>query len=245
MNKILIMGLLASSVSLSACNETTMTGGAGLSAKPVSTSFSVVSQKTAAEKKLEDDVKSLNKVTSNIIARNTVEGALAGAAIGCGLMLLMGGDADDCARAAVVGGVAGGAYGNQVGKKTAAKNVELVKRDQMLANLKGVSTKLNGIEGELRSVLKSQDAELRSLKRQLATNQISQSAYNARLNAINSNRKAVDAGLAQSEKNMIKAQNEIKVAQQKGQKSLSGLSQATISTKNRLARNRKLISLAK
>lgn len=230
------------------CTETTTSGGATASvsrptAALTSTSSTVSGKKTAAEKQLETQVKSLSQVTQDIIVRNTVEGVLVGVALGCGAALILGGNSKDCAKGAAVGGVAGGVAGNQIGKQAAAKNVELVKRDQVLANLNGVSQQLNSVETNLRAVLRSQDAELGSLRRQLQGQQISQASYKARVAAINSNRKTVDAGLAKAEGNMVKTQSEIRVAQQKGQGGLGSVADATASTKDRLARNRQLISL--
>ncbi len=240
---ILLAGISMLSVG---CTETTMTGGSTTAApRLAATSTSVSGKKTAAERDLEKEVKSLDRVTKDIIARNTIEGALVGAAVGCGLGILIGDSSKDCARGALAGGVGGAIAGNQVGRQAAAKNVELVKRDQILADLTGVSQRLNGVEANLRSVLRSQDAELASLRRQVAANQISQSSYNARVSAINSNRSAVDRGLAKAEANMVNSQKEIRVAQQKGQQGLAPVTDATVSTKNRLARNRRLIKLVK
>lgn len=226
------------------CTETTTSGGATASTpRPAAVSSSVSGKKTAAERQLEAEVKSLNKVTQDIIVRNTIEGALVGAAAGCALGVLFGDSSRDCARGAVAGGVVGGVAGNNVGRQAAAKNVELVKRDQVLANLTGVSQRLNSVEANLRSVLRSQDAELGSLRRQLQGQQISRSSYDARVAAINSNRRAVDSGLATAERNMVKTQNEIRVAQQRGQGGLTPVANATASTKDRLARDRQLIRL--
>lgn len=237
MRRILVAGLVSSALALSACTEASMSGG-GYS------SSASVAGKTAAERELEAQVRDLNKVTQNIVVSNTVQGAVFGAVAGCGLALLLGGSGDDCAKGAVAGGVVGGVAGNQVGQAAAQKKRELVQRDQVLANLKGVSAKLDGVEGKLRAVLKSQDAELASLRRQLKANQVSQSAYNQRLNAINANRKAVDAGLAKSESNIVETRQEIKTAKAQGQSDLGKIDAAAASTQQRLARNRKLIALA-
>jgi len=241
---VLLSGISIAAIALSGCTETT---ASGTTASPTVAGSSVSAssaQKTTAEKNLEAEVKSLNKVTSDIIVRNTVEGALVGALAGCGLALMLGGNGDDCARGAVAGGVVGGVAGNQVGKAAAEKKVELVKRDEVLANLRGVSTRLNSIETNLNAVLKSQNAELASLRRQVGAAQISKSSYDARVKAINSNRRAVDAALAVSEKNMVETRNEIRVAQEKGQTGLSSVSSAAASTQERLARNRKLLAIA-
>lgn len=237
MRQLLVAGLVSSALVLSACTEASMSGS-GYS------SSASVAGKTAAERDLEAQVRDLNKVTQNIVVSNTVQGAVVGAIAGCGLVLLLGGNGNDCAKGAVAGGVVGGVAGNQVGQAAAQKKRELVQRDQVLANLKGVSAKLDGVEGKLHAVLKSQDAELASLRRQVRANQVSQSAYNQRLNAINANRKAVDAGLATSETNIVKTREEIKTAKAQGQSDLGTVDAAAASTQQRLARNRKLIALA-
>lgn len=237
MRQLLVAGLVSSALVLSACTEASMSGS-GYS------SSASVAGKTAAERDLEAQVRDLNKVTQNIVVSNTVQGAVVGAIAGCGLVLLLGGNGNDCAKGAVAGGVVGGVAGNQVGQTAAQKKRKLVQRDQVLANLKGVSAKLDGVEGKLHAVLKSQDAELASLRRQVKANQVSQSAYNQRLNAINANRKAVDAGLATSETNIVKTREEIKTAKAQGQSDLGTVDAAAASTQQRLARNRKLIALA-
>lgn len=220
-----------------------MSGGTTASQPRPAATARLSAQKTEAERKLEAEVKSLDQITRDIVTRNTIEGALAGAAAGCALGILLGGNSRDCARGAVAGGVAGGVAGNQIGQQAAAKNVALVQRDQVLAQLTGISQRLNSVEVNLQAVLRAQDAEIASLRRQVAANQITQSSLNARLSSINSNRSIVDAGLAKAETNMVATQDEIRVAQTQGQGDLGPVADATASTRTRLARNRSLIQL--
>lgn len=242
MSRFSFVGVLALSLSLAGCVETAGPS-AGNAGNTVGRATAVSTQKTAAEVRLEKEARSLNQQTTSIIVRNTVEGAIVGAAIGCGLGLLIGGGGEDCARGAVAGGVLGGVAGNQVGQQAAQKNAQLVNRDKVLANLSGVSTKLNSVETNLRSVVASQNAEIASLNRQLSGGQISKSAYNSRIKSINANRQAVSASLASTEKNIVKARGEIRTASSKGQKGLSDVDKAAVSTQNRLARNRKLLTI--
>ncbi|MEO1108183.1 MAG: hypothetical protein AAFX90_09700 [Pseudomonadota bacterium] len=208
-----------------------------------SASSSSVAGKTQQEKQLEKQVKSLDQVSKDIIVNNTVQGALAGAVVGCGLGLLLGGDAGDCAAGAAAGGLIGGVGGNQVGRQAAAKNVEIVNSKQVLANLSNVSKQLSSVEANLRSVLASQNAELKSLRRQLDGGQLSQSAYNQRVNAIKSNRQVVSNELKRSEQNMDNTISELKTASSKGQPGLGGATNAAVSNKDRLARTRASINL--
>lgn len=221
------------SLLLSACTEETIQ----------SASSSAVAGKTQQEKQLEKQVRSLDQVSKDIIVNNTIQGALAGAVVGCGIGLLLGGSGSDCAAGAAAGGLIGGVGGNQVGKKAAAKNVEIVNSKAVLANLSNVSKQLNSVEANLRSVLASQNAELKSLRRQLDGGQVSQSAYNARVKAIKSNRQVVSNELKRSEKNMDGTISELRAASSKGQPGLGGATNAAVSNKNRLARTRASINL--
>lgn len=232
MQSIRVSLLILISLALSACVEDS--GGA---------SFGSSGKKTAAERQLEAEARSLNKITSDIIVKNTVQGVLVGAAVGCGLAVVLGGDGEDCAKGAAVGGVVGGVGGNAVGRKAAQKKAELIQRDRVLANLRGVSKRLNSVEGRLNSVLRSQDAELRSLRRQLQADQVSQSTYKSRVNAINSNRKTVRNELLKSENNVKKTRTELRAAQKKGQRNLVSVDKAAASNQSRLARTRSKIKL--
>lgn len=199
--------------------------------------------KTEAERALEQQARSLNEVSRSIIARNTMQGALVGAAAGCGIALLMGGSGSDCAAGAVAGGVVGGVGGNMVGRQAAAANREIVQTREVVNNLAQVSSRLNGVEGNLRRVLASQNAEIRSLQRQVASNQISQSDYRSRVRAINSNRSTVISELQRSEANVVKASQDLQSAQRQGQRGLAPALQAANSNRSRIARTRSSISL--
>ena len=219
---------------LSACMENTTQPPASAEA---------LAGKTDVEKKLEAEARSLNQISGDIIAKNTIEGVALGAVAGCGIGFLTGGDGKDCARGAVVGGAVGGVTGNVIGRQAAAKNEEIVKGAEIVKNLSNVSTRLNSVERNLRMVLSSQNAELRSLRRQMEAKQVSQSAYNSRVRAINSNRTNVRNALIAAEKNVVEARADIADARKQGQDGLGQVDEAAVSTKTRLARTRSSISL--
>lgn len=243
MRHLLLASMVSSTLAIAGCTDVSNSGTGGTTTAASAKSLSS-SGKTAAERDLEKQVQNLDTVTRNIVVSNTVQGAALGALAGCGLALMLGGDGGDCARGAVAGGVVGGVAGNQVGQAAAEKKREMVQRDQVLAKLKGVSAKLDDVEVKLQSVLKSQNAELASLRRQVQANQVSQTDYNTRLKAINSNRQTVQSGLAKSEANIVKTRQEIQSATKQGQSGLGPVDQAAASTQQRLERNRKLIALA-
>ena len=230
----LIIGLFAiMAMGLAACTEESLSvasGGGG-------------GKKTAQERKLEQEVRSLNQQTRSIITKNTIQGAAVGALAGCGVALIFGGDGSDCARGAVAGGVVGGVAGNQVGRKAAKVNQELVKQRETIAKLSGINKRLGGIEANLRSVVRSQNAEIASLRRQVAAKQISPSQFNARVNAIKSNRQNIRNGLVKAENNVSKSQAELVKLERQGGKPLTQTKRAASSTKNRLTRLRKSVRL--
>ncbi len=236
MNRILVLIAVMFSLFLSACNEESMQMA----------SMSSSGKKTSQELQLEAEARSLNKQTQNIIVRNTIEGALVGAGVGCAIGAVFGGGDNkgrSCAQGAVAGGVLGAVGGNAVGRKAAQKNVQLIQRDKVLANLTNVSRQLNRVEGSLRSVLASQNAEIRSLRRQLANKQVTKASYDARVSAINSNRRTVSNELKKGEANIDKTRQEIRVAQSNGQRSLGSIDLAAASNKQRLQRTRSQIAL--
>lgn len=233
--------LLATSLSISllaaGCTETS---GAIASAPATSVS---VSGKNAQEIALEKEVNALQKQTRDIVARNTVEGAIVGAAAGCAIGLLLGGDGDDCLAGAAVGAVAGGVGGNAVGRAAAEKNKELVKQDQILANLKGINASLGSVNSRLSAVLAAQNSEVASLKRQLDGEQISNSVYESRVRAINSNRSAVIKGLGAAEQDVAKSRSELVGISKESGQSYPALQTAAKSTETRLKTLRSSVNL--
>lgn len=135
-SKLLLASLACALTLSSAC--TTETASHPTSSAPTQRGSLSMSGKNAQEVALEREVKTLSQQTRDIVVRNAVEGAMAGAVAGCALVLLMGGNGDDCARGAIVGAAAGGATGYAVGQQAAQKNQELVKRNEVLAKLKGI-----------------------------------------------------------------------------------------------------------
>lgn len=212
----------------------------GASTGSSATQVAVARGKTAEERALEKEVRSLNEVTRNIVVSNTIQGALAGAAAGCLLARVTN---RDCADGAIAGGLLGGVAGNQVGRAAAQKKRELVSADQTLAKLQGVSQRLASVEGNLRSVVARQNSEIASLRRQVSAGQVSSRAAQSRINAINSNRRAVINGLDASRANVDKEQqNLIRVEQESGQ-SQARLKRAVGGTSNRIQRLRNSVSL--
>lgn len=232
MNKFFFSVLASLAFVLSGCVENTGAVSA--------LSGGVSKGKTSAEISLEKEARSLSQISRNIVTKHTLQGAAAGAAAGCLAAALMG---KDCVKGAVVGGIAGGVGGHAYGKKGAKANVTRVNQRELITKLSGVNKKLNSIEIGLRRVVASQNSEVASLRRRLASNQVSQSQYSSRIRAINSNRSAVRSGLLRAENNVAKSHKSLISLAKQDKQTYSTGKRAFSSTQNRFARTRKSISL--
>lgn len=224
-------------VALSACNDQ------ALSVSMAQEESSQNKELAAAENALVAEAKSLTQQSKDIVARNTMQGAAMGAAAGCVLELLMGGDTDDCVRSAAAGAVAGGVVGYGAGQEAANANKKLVEQKEVIAKLSGINQKLGGVETRLRSVVSQQNAELASLRRQVSAGQISKSVYDARARGVNSNRQAVQAALQETSGQVDGAYKNLVTLEEDGAGNLSRSKAAASSTKNRLNRTLQSIDL--
>ncbi|WP_456385741.1 hypothetical protein [Profundibacter sp.] len=234
MNRLIFAVFASFMLLLSACVEGTPTVSA--------LSGGSVKGKTAAEIALEKETKSLSQVSKEIVTRNTVQGVIVGAVAGCVMAELFGGD---CAQGAVAGGIVGGVGGNAAGRKAAAANKQLVNQRQVIANLTGINKRLGSIQSNLRRVVASQNSEISSLRRRLASNQVSKAQYSSRVRAINSNRSAISSSLQRAENNVARSQQTLVNLGRQDGRSYSTERRAVTSTQNRLARLRKSASLAR
>lgn len=199
--------------------------------------------KTAAERQLEQQVSGLTEVSRDIVVTNTLQAAAFGAAAGCGLALLFGGEGKDCLIGGAAGGVIGGVAGNQVGQQAAAANAEMVRQDQIISNLRGVNAQLDTVEVNLRNVIASQNAEMSSLRGQLASQEVSRASYDARMAAIASNRRTVAQGLDASQTNMARSYDRLVAIEQENGENLAGSRAAVLGTRDRVAAMRQSVAL--
>lgn len=232
-NSLFVMALCSASV-LAGCDEAAQLGiptGAFTNSGSSSSVRSVSAGKTSEERALEKEVANLNRTTRNIVVKNILEGAAVGAAAGCVTAAVTD---NSCGQGALIGGGLGAIFGASVGNKAANAKREIVQADQTIAKLKGIDSRLGGVEANLKAVLRSQNSEISSLRRQLAAGQATKSSVDARISAINNNRQTISARLQDSEKNLATEKAELVAAEKANGQKLSTTKRAVDSTSRRL-----------
>lgn len=226
------IALLCGATVLAGCDEAAVANLTNNLTSGVSGGASqATSGKTSEELQLEREVSDLNRVTRNIVFSNTAQGIVLGTAAGC----IAAEVADDnCVRGGVIGGVIGGIFGNQVGREAAQAKRDIVSSEEVVQRLQGVNQQLNGIETDLQAVVRKQNSEIASLRRQLDAGQVSQSSVDARIAAINSNRQTISTSLAESEQNVVNERAKLVTAERESGQSLTNSKRAADSTRSRL-----------
>jgi len=227
---------------LAGCQEVSAPTQSGASATPAAAtqSATVTRGKTREEVELERKVRNLDTISRNIVVSNTIQGAVVGAAVGCIFQEARG---QDCKDGLVAGGLLGALGGAAVGNAAAQANRDIVKAEETLAKVKGVQKELGVIEADLRAIVRRQNSEIASLRRQVSAGQVSKSAVDARLAAINNNRAAISNGLLKANQNLATEREELVTLAAQGGQNVSGTRNAVDSTQRRIRSLRNTVQL--
>lgn len=164
--------------------------------------LSLGSSQSTAEREAIQATQSLARQTRDIITRNALQGAAAGAGIAGLGTLLAGGSGGDAARNAAIGAVIGGAGGAAVGSAAAEKNTQIRNREATLADLQQTNQEITAARASVQRAISEQNREIAGLRRQLQAGEISQSAYTSRVNSINRTRGQIRSNLSQASDNL-------------------------------------------
>lgn len=186
---------------------------------------------TGLDAALEAQAQALTESSDRLVRSSTINGALIGAAIGCGLTVLSASNAKNCVAGAALGGAGGAAVGHVVGKQKVQRRVELVSPSAVVRNLRSANDKLDSIYADLPTVLGAQDVRLNALSMALAKGEITQAAHDREVNVIRAERADLAQALMMSERDARAAARNLQEAATQGQ---SGLDWHIGST-NRLA----------
>lgn len=183
----------------------------------------------ASERQMAEQTHALTRMTDDIIRKSTMNGAALGALTGCGLVVLSASNAKNCVTGALAGGAIGAVAGNAVGKKQAAKRVELVSPSALVRSIGKADDHMDVVTRDLPDMLAAQDAELASLNKQLSAGRITEAQFAKRFAVIKANREQLAEALSLSAIQANEAHRNLADAQSKGQ---TGLDWHLSATKN-------------
>mgnify|MGYP001044623045 CR=1 FL=1 len=178
-----------------------------------------------------DQVATLNASADALVGRSTVRGAVLGAAVGCGLVLVSSSNARRCLAGAAVGGAGGAFVGNMAGQQQVQQRVNLVSSNDLVRDLRNADAQIRNIRGDLPAFLAAQEAELNNLMMQLINGEIEQAEHDARVAVIQQDRADLATALEMSARDARQTANNLERAAQMGQGDLDW----HIETANQLA----------
>lgn len=114
----------------------------------------------------------------------------------------------------------GAAAGNAHGKKKAREQVALIQRDDLQSSLSRASARLGSVRAGIAEMTTAQDAERAELKAQVASGELSEAAFDARMEEMVETRAQVAEALTTSAERAKQAQQQIAEAQGQGQEGL-------------------------
>ena len=169
---------------------------------------------------LQHQAEALSRMARDLERKSRVKGAVTGAAVGCGLVLVSGSHAKDCVAGAAAGGAIGAVVGHQAGKRQVQKRVDLVSANALVRSLRGMTDHMEHITVSLPDLLREQDAELADLDMRRDTGALSEAEHAAGVEAIRASRAELAAALSASETSARLARANMNEAARQGQTGL-------------------------
>lgn len=167
-----------------------------------------------------DQIAALNQASKQLVQKSTVQGAMIGAAVGCGLTVLSASNARNCLAGAVVGGAGGAVIGNRVGTRNVARRVELVSTNDVVRNLEFATNQFENIQTDLPRYIAAQEAELNTLTMQLVRKEIDQAEHDRAVLRIARERSDLAEALTLSARDVRQASRNLSTAAARGQTGL-------------------------
>ena len=168
---------------------------------------------------IEDQAQALNRMADDLVRRSTIKGAQTGALVGCGVAVVTS-NASRCVTSAAAGGLAGAAIGHVKGKRTVAKQVELVSANALVRSIRGMNGQMRDIKLSLPELLEEQDAELSDLKMRREAGALSEADYSSGVAAIRESRATIAHALSATIEQSKIARANLEDASQRGQSGL-------------------------
>ncbi|MBY5933650.1 hypothetical protein KUV51_11620 [Tateyamaria omphalii] len=169
---------------------------------------------------LQHQADALSRMARDLERRSRIKGAVTGAAVGCGLVLVSGSNAGKCVTGAAAGGAIGAVVGHHAGQRQVQKRVDLVSANALVRSLRGMTDQMDAITVSLPELLREQDAELADLAMRRDAGALSDAEYEAGVDAIRLSRAELAAALSASEDTARRARANMDEAAQQGQTGL-------------------------
>ena len=137
--------------------------------------------------------------------------------------------AKNCVAGALAGGAIGALSGAEIGKKQAAKRIELVSPSALVRSIGKADDRMDTVSRDLPDLLKQQDSELAALNSNIKAGKITEAQYTHRFEVIKANRAQLAEALSLSAAQASEAHRNLQSAQAQGQ---TGLDWHLSATKN-------------
>lgn len=167
-----------------------------------------------------DQIAALNQSADELVRSSRVNGALIGAALGCGLTVLSASNARKCVVGAAVGGAGGAVIGNMAGARAVERRVELVVEGDIMRSLENADNQFKSFRADLPTFLAQQEQELNSLAMQLIRGEIDQSQHDLAVLKIEQDRIDLADALELSARDARQASSNLQDAARRGQTGL-------------------------
>jgi len=167
-----------------------------------------------------DQVVALTQSADDLVRASRVNGALMGAALGCGVTMMTGSDARTCIARAALTGAGGAVIGNIAGQRDVARRVELVEPNEIARTLNTANSQFESIKGALPQLLAQQEAELNSLTMELLNREITLRQHNEAVRMIEQDRADLAEALTLSARDARQAARNLQEAERRGQNGL-------------------------
>ena len=140
----------------------------------------------------------LDSMADAIVKNAARKGAVIGGAIGCGVGLALANSAGNCVVGAVALGVAGHEVGRAQGKRIVQDRMALAASSDLSRDLRSANDQISFISNDLEKTLERQDARVKTLVHDRKTGRISAQQYRTQIDAIYVEREKLAAVLDNS-----------------------------------------------
>lgn len=219
---------LALTLGVAGCGYAPVTktnGGAGVSFKTQNLANPVTTGDHSAE--MAEQAATLDRMMQDVVRASTAKGAMLGAAVGCGLVLLSSKNAGKCLTGAAAGGITGAVVGHQTGKADLKRRVGLVSANTLTRNIRRTNDQMDDIMISLRETLARQEIEMAELREQRDAGKIAPAAYDAHVQIIKQDRAELAEALTLTGQKAKQATAHLEEAASQGQTGLEWHTSAT------------------